>query len=162
MTMAQTKWFHRELVIPKMQASKSDEAISQLGNLLYQNGYVKDSYVPAVLKRELEYATGLPTAEVGVAIPHTDVDHVIKPAIAVGVSDTPIPFHEMGNPSGELIDVRVIFMLAIHDVNKVVDMLRQLIELFQIPGFLAQVVNTKDEDDLVEMLQDQIEKVNIT
>lgn len=160
--MAQTKWFHRELVIPRMQAAKSDEAISQLGDLLYKNGYVKDSYVPAVLKRELEYATGLPTAEVGVAIPHTDVDHVIKPAIAVGIADNPIHFHEMGNPSGELIDVRVVFMLAIHDVNKVVDMLRQLIELFQIPGFLVQVINTNDEDKLVEILQNQMDKVNVS
>lgn len=160
--MTQTKWFHRELVIPKMQASKSEEAISQLGSLLYQNGYVKDTYIPAVLKRELEYATGLPTAEVGVAIPHTDVDHVLKPAIAIGIADSPIPFHEMGNPEGELIDVRVVFMLAIHDVNKVVDMLRQLIELFQVPGFLGKVVNTKDEDELVEILQAQMDKVNIS
>ena len=160
--MEKTKWFHRELVLLKMQASKSEEVIAQLGSLLYQNGYVKDTYLPAVLKRELEYATGLPTAEVGVAIPHTDVVHVIKPAIAVGISTTPIPFHEMGNPAGDVIDVRVVFMLAIHDVNKVVDMLRQLIELFQIPGFLSQVVGTKDEDRLIEILQDQMDKVNIS
>ncbi len=155
--MDNIQWFHKETTLLNLEASTSEDAISQLGNLLYQNGYVKDSYTPAVIKREKEYATGLPTAEVGVAIPHTDVEHVIKPAIAVGVCEKPIHFCEMGNAGGEPIDVRVILMLAIHDVNKVVEMLRKLVDLFQIPGFLSEVVASTDKERLVQVLQERIE-----
>jgi PTS system galactitol-specific IIA component len=54
----------------------NEEIIRRLGQLLHNNGYVKDSYTQAVLDREIIFPTGLQTKSLGFAIPQTDADHV--------------------------------------------------------------------------------------
>ena len=62
-----------------------DEAMMKLASLLKNGGFVKESFEKAVLDREKIFPTGLPTKPIGVAIPHTDAEHVNKGAMAVGI-----------------------------------------------------------------------------
>lgn len=59
---------------------------------LYQDNLVKESFIGKVVAREKTYPTGIPTANIGVAIPHTDSEHVNSNAISVGVLKNPITF----------------------------------------------------------------------
>jgi PTS system galactitol-specific IIA component len=65
-------------------ASDSKDVITHLGKLLFDAGYVRDSFVDAALDRESRLPTGLPlSGDVNAAIPHTEVEHVLKPGLAI-------------------------------------------------------------------------------
>ncbi len=85
----------QEFVLVGLDASDKSEAIQLLANLFLHEGYVKDTYIDAVLTREKEFPTGLRTMDVHVAIPHCDVGHCLKPGIAVGILLAPAQFIEM-------------------------------------------------------------------
>jgi galactitol PTS system EIIA component len=154
--MDDNKWFFEENLITHLIAENKEEAIQKLGNLLLVNGYVKDSYTPAVIAREKEFATGLPTPEIGVAIPHTDAHHVLKQAVAVGILPNPVSFCEMGDTEDTPVSVRVIFMLAVPDKNKVMTMLQQIIGIIQSQDFLKEIIATTDRDKLIAILDKQL------
>jgi PTS system galactitol-specific IIA component len=56
--MEQELWYFEENLLMPLQADTKEEALTQLGTLLLNNGYVKESFIPAILAREAEYATG--------------------------------------------------------------------------------------------------------
>ncbi len=154
--MDQIKWFHEELLLFPLNATTSEEAIQSLGSLLVQHGYVKDTFIPAVLERERNFATGLPTDPFGVAIPHTDAHHILKPAIAVGISPKPIEFREMGDPEGAIVEVRVVLMLAMPDPTKVTSMLQRLVSILQSPDFIEPLVNAQDLNTVKTLLANRL------
>jgi galactitol PTS system EIIA component len=145
-------WFFEENLIFPLNASSKEEAIQALGNLLHKNGFVKDTFVPAVVAREKEFATGLPAGDVGVAIPHTDAHHINKQAVAVGILPKSVTFCEMGDPEDSPVNVKVIFMLAVPDKNKVMTVLQQVIGIIQNKEFLQSLTTTTDRQKLVQTL----------
>ncbi len=145
-------WFHEELLVMPLIADTCEDAIRILGTQLLDKGFVHSTFIAAVLEREKNFATGLPTDPVGVAIPHTDAHHVIKPAIAVGISPQPIIFHEMGDPDGAEVPVQVVLMLAMPDPTQVTVMLKRLVSILQSPGFLAPLAVAQDRATAAELL----------
>jgi len=152
----QELWFYDENLIMPLSADTKEDAIVQLGTLLLRNGYVKDSFIPAVVARESEFATGLPTAEIGVAIPHTDTIHVNCQAVAVGVLEKPVQFYIMGDPFDTPVNVSLIFLLAVPDKDKVLVMLQQVMDLIQNKEFLIFLAETKDCAKVAERLDKQL------
>ena len=80
-----------ELISVGVEAADWQEVLTLLANRLFQAGYVRESYLQAVLDRERQFPTGLRTAEVAVALPHTEKEHVLKPAVAVAILAHPLP-----------------------------------------------------------------------
>lgn len=115
------------------------------------------SYLPAVLNREEEYPTGLPTNGVGVAIPHADTKHVLKPGIAVATLKDPVKFNVMGNPEQE-IDVKLLFMLAIKEPEVQVNILKKLVSIFQAKELLIKLISINCEKELVDILNSLLNK----
>jgi len=155
-SMDQELWFYEENLFMPLQADTKEDALTKLGTLLMNNGYVKESFIPAILAREVEYATGLPTGDVGVAIPHTDSIHVSKQAVAVGILENPVQFCIMGDPDNTPVDVSLIFMLAVPDKDKVMVMLQQLMEIIPDKDYLSALGGTKDRAKMVEMLDEKL------
>jgi PTS system galactitol-specific IIA component len=145
-------WFREDLVLAPMNATSAADAIAQLGTLLQTGGFVKESFIPSVIKREQEFATGLPTAEVGVAIPHTDVEHVLQQTIAVGILENPIDFGEMANP-GCTVQVQIVCLLAVAKSEIMVRMLQSLVQMFQTPGLLKQIVQARGASEIVNIFR---------
>ena len=85
-----------DLIFPDVAAKTTDDVFDQLGGALTKAGFGKESYVQALKNREEEYPTGLNVNGVGVAIPHTPVEHVNDTAICIGVLRDPVTFREMG------------------------------------------------------------------
>lgn len=150
------QWFYEDLVLMPMSAADAADAITQLGTLLQKGGFVKESFIPSVIKREQEFSTGLPTADIGVAIPHTDVEHVLKQAIAVGVLDQPVGFGEMGNP-GNTVPVQIVCVLAVAKSEIMVKMLQSLVQMFQTPGLLKQIAQARDAAQIVNIFHQHCE-----
>ena len=87
-----------KIILVKELIKDKEEIIRKLGGLLLANGFVKDTYTQAVYDRELVYPTGLKARVTGVAVPHTDTTHVIKPAVAIATLKHPVIFNGMGVP----------------------------------------------------------------
>jgi PTS system galactitol-specific IIA component len=138
-----------------MYAEDSTDAISQLGELLLSNDYVKDTFIDAVLEREKVFATGLPTPEIQVAIPHSDPEHVRKTAIAIGVLPEPVSFGEMGNPEGT-VDVNVICVLAVKQADFLVSLLQDLVAIFQDAEILHQIVTADSAEDVAAIFNQRL------
>jgi PTS system galactitol-specific IIA component len=136
---------------------QAGEAISFLSRSLYQAGYVKDTFEEAVLKREEEYPTGLPTVGYGVAIPHTDAEHVLKPTIAVGVLKKPVVFKEMGYPDST-VNVSLVCVLAL-EKSGYVDLLSKFVEAIQDRDFLNRVCTEKDRSKIAMLLNAKLSAV---
>jgi PTS system galactitol-specific IIA component len=135
-----------ENILVSAHASNSEEIIRQLGSLLFENGFVKDTYIQAVLDREKIYPTGLQIPSLGFAIPHTDIEHVNKPAVAIATLEKPVSFRAMDNPEAE-IPVNIVMMLAISDPKSVVNVLRKVISILEDePALLILLKATTKEE----------------
>lgn len=154
--MIHTQWFFDENLIFPLKAETKESAITQLADLLYKNGYVRDTFIEAILARESEFPTGLPIPEMGVAIPHTDSKHVIKPAIAVGKLETPIDFCNMGGDSGEIVSVGLILMLAIPNKDDVMDMLQKLMGIIRDREFIVILRELINRNEVISILDSKL------
>lgn len=146
-----------ELILVGVDATSKDEVVHALAALLEEHGYVKDSYAQAVLDREKEFPTGLPTMDVQVAIPHTDVEHCIKPGIAVGLLAKPVEFTEMAT-TDRFVQAEIVFLLSITVPEDQVKWLARLVDLFQTPGFLSQLKKSPDARACRQLLLERLRK----
>ncbi|MDT2674375.1 PTS sugar transporter subunit IIA [Enterococcus dongliensis] len=120
----------RELLFSKMKPQDYEEIITFLGQKMEELGYVKSTYVPAVLEREKSLPTGLQMGDYGIAIPHTDREHVRQSILAVATLKEPIEVHSMINPE-EKVRVSLVILMAVEDPDGQVKMLSKLMGLFQ-------------------------------
>ena len=155
MTGHGSQWTHPDLIVPQLKASTSEAAIEELGGLLEQKGYVKDTFINAVKEREKVFSTGLPTPEIQVAIPHSDIEHIIHPAIAIGVAAEPIEFGEMGSPDST-VGARIICMLAVTESETLVSLLQNLVGIFQDPDVLQQIVEAPTATEIAKLFNDRL------
>ena len=103
---------NENLIMPDLKAGSSDEVFQQLGGLLVSEGYCKSSYVQALIEREKDFPTGINMGNIGIAIPHTDKEHVIKGAVAIGVLKEPC-ISIRWETNDENVEAKLIFMLAV-------------------------------------------------
>lgn len=148
--MPELNLLNPELIEIDVEAKTSRDVLERLAKLLTSKGYTKESYLEAVIEREKVFPTGLPTEAVGVAIPHADIKHVNKPAIAMAVLRNPVKFQVMGNPDEE-VDVKLVFMLAITDPNIQLKLLSDLTEMFQNKQLLLKLVNSTNIKTIISL-----------
>ncbi|MCH4054156.1 MAG: PTS sugar transporter subunit IIA [Atopobiaceae bacterium] len=141
---------HKELVLYGVEAEDANEAIDKVGNVLYTNGYVRETYVPAVKEREVDYPTGLQLNTYGVAMPHTAGVHVNTPAICVAKLAKPVIFGHMGEPERK-VEARILFMMAIKDPNKQLEMLQSMMGVFTNDEAMLEFDAAKNEQELYEV-----------
>jgi PTS system galactitol-specific IIA component len=146
---------HPDLIITGMIADYRDQAIHQLASRLLKGGYVTEQYARAVLKSEYMHPTGLPTPDMAVAIPHTDVEHCRKSGIAVATLEQPVEFQQMTSPSNSL-NVGVIFLLSFAEPNTQIDWHRRLATMFQRPGALKRLKAAPSAEACSAILRDEL------
>jgi PTS system galactitol-specific IIA component len=143
-------WTQPELIQLNMEAEDSAGVIRALGGLLHDQGYVHDTFVNAVIEREKVFATGLPTPEIQVAIPHADVEHVKRTAVAIGLLKQPVAFGEMGSTDGT-VDVQIACCLAVKESESLVSLLQNLVGIFQDTAFLQQLLAQESPEEVARL-----------
>jgi len=128
-------------------------AIRRLGRPLVKDGCVRPEFVEAVCQRERNYPTGLPTEPVATAIPHADPTHVERSAVSLGILAQAVPFAQMGGDGSVKVQVQVVFLLAIKQREKQVDMLHELVNLIQDQVVLARLVKASSPRAVLEILK---------
>ena len=147
-----------ELVLLDVEAEDSFDLLRQAAQRLYEQGYVKDSYADAVVAREKVFATGLPTVMGGVAIPHTDVEHVNTPAVCIARLKKPVDFIMMGDDT-EKVSVDCIFMLAMKEAHAQLTLLQNLMGILQDEDALKLVKTGDSAQEICAFVKERLSKV---
>ncbi len=142
------------LIIPDLNAKNKEEVFRILGGKLIEEGYCKDSYIDALIEREKDFPTGINMGEIGIAMPHTDKEHVNKSAMAIGVLKEPIHFFQMGS-TDEPVDAKLIFMLAVEDPNEHLVFLQRILIVLQDQKVLKQLIQTKERKKIREIIKEK-------
>lgn len=133
-----------------------DDVFVMLGRRLGEGGYVADTWLDAIGKREHDYPTGLACQGLDVAIPHTDPCHIIKPYIAVIRPKNPVAFDPMAGV-GETVHARLIVNLGLKghaeedeedDGAWQVEALQALMEIFMDADRVAELLACEDSAEL--------------
>ncbi len=138
-----------DLIEVKLKAKNWDEVLQKMGELFFKKKIVKASFIPAVISREKIFSTGLQCNDIGVAIPHTDSEHVNTQSIAIAVLEEPVIFKQMGD-SEINVRVNIVFMLAIKEPHKQLDFLQALMTVFQDQGKLKSLLDCNKAEDVVK------------
>lgn len=141
---------NEKLVLLDLKVGSKFEAIEVMGKNLVDLDVVLPTFISATIEREKKYSTGLPGIDFAVAIPHTESAHVKEDAISIAVLHEPVSFNLMGTDNVEL-EIKMIFLLAIKNVEKQVKVLQHLMELFQKENALNQLKNSQTEGELIDL-----------
>ena len=129
-------------------ASDSEDVISHLGRLLFDAGYVRDSFVDAALDRESRLPTGLPlSGGVNAAIPHTEVEHVLKPGLAMATLSAPVTFQNMVSPE-ESVPCQLVFVMALDQPKAQIEMLQEIAGILQNPAVINSLMEANDFEEV--------------
>ena len=138
---------HKELIVVDVEATDCVDAIHKVGALLYENGYVKDTYIDAVAQREDDFPTGLNLQDISIAMPHTSGVHVNSPAVCVAKLKSPVTFGHMGDPDTK-VPAELLFMMAIKDPDAQVETLQNVMGVFTNAEAVAALKAANDPESL--------------
>ena len=128
----------REHFISNKTFQNSDELFAYAAKLLYEEGYVTADYDKALIKRESEFPTGIKT-EINFAIPHAELENVLKSTFMVFVLEKPVEFKSMVDPT-ELINVKVVILLVLKEKKEHLEFLTKVTSLFKKTDEIKEVL----------------------
>lgn len=144
---------NNEHIMTGVEAADAQDAIEKLTAVLVRTEHVTPEFAIDVWEREKIFPTGLPTQPLAVAIPHADPDHVNRSAVCIGVLNSPVKFSQMGTDGSTVLDVPIIFLLAIKEKEKQVEMIQQLMTLIQSPELLDGLTRAQSASDAMELIK---------
>jgi galactitol PTS system EIIA component len=149
-------YFNESNILLDLEGNTKEDVLHAMAKNLVEKGLVKESFTEAIIAREQEYATGLPTLGVSVAIPHTDIEHVREKTISVAVLKEPVDFGVMGDPT-ETTPVKLVFMLAMDETDSQLSLLTRLMQIFQDEAILLQLANVEDKSEILNLLATKLD-----
>lgn len=133
-------------------AKDSTDVITHLGNLLFDAGYVHETFVEAALDRESRLPTGLPlSGDINAAIPHTEVEHVRKPGLAMATLTAPVTFQNMVSPD-EAVPCQLVFVMALDQPKAQIEMLQEIAGILQNPSVIKSLMSTSNFEEVRAVL----------
>ncbi len=139
---------NKDLIAYGIDATDSEDAIRQAAALLEKGGYVKESYVGAVLEREKVYPTGLHLDGIDIAMPHTMPEHVNKAAMCIVKLKKPVRFQHMAEPEID-VDAVMLFMMAIEDPQEQLSNLKTIMRMFTNQEAVSAFVCAASREELI-------------
>lgn len=133
--------------------ANSEELIRDIADELFKAGYVKETFAQSAIDREKQLPTGLPLAGgINAAIPHTDIEHVIKPALGMVTLKEAIDFQNMISPQ-ESVPVRLVFILALEKPKAQVEMLQETASVLQNSALVEKLLEADTFENVINALK---------
>lgn len=142
------------ITFPQLDVKDMADVMTQIGGVMTREGYGKDTYTTALIEREKEFPTALDVDGIGVAIPHTPAEHVLKNGIAVATLKKPVTFIAMGSDDEE-VQVELIFMLAIAGGHGHIDELQELLGIIQDTDLLKKLKSAKTANEILTIISEK-------
>ncbi len=134
-------------------ATEALEAIRALNGALVATGHTLAEFGDDACAREETFPTGLPTQPVAVAMPHADPIHVLSSGLAIGTLKTAVTFSQMGTDGNVKLDVFIVFLLAIKESEKQVEMIQQLMAVIQNADVLSGIKAAKEPAEILRLVR---------
>lgn len=153
MAKLDTSLMSPDLVFFDLTAQDSTEFFSKLEKRLAPRGFIKDSWLDAIVARETAYPTGLEFEKISVAIPHVDPQHIARPYIAVVKPPTPIAFGAMAGMVDHPVQASLVINLGLiaHDEDQVA-VLQALMNVFMDEDACADIMAQTTGEGMVDAL----------
>lgn len=140
-----------QLVTHELVADSANQALEKIAQWGDGAGLFKSTWLEAVIKRESEFPTGLPTL-IPVAIPHTDSVHVNANGVGFFKLKNPIEFGEMGSLDDK-VKVKMILPLLITNPAEQVDLLMAVIGALQDADFLNALNAARSTEEIISIFR---------
>jgi glycerol-3-phosphate dehydrogenase (NAD(P)+) len=148
------------LVLWGLDARSKDELFSSVYHELLQRGWVRPSYLEAVKRREEQYPTGLDFGEFAVALPHIDIEHVIRSALVIALVKEPIAFQAMDNHEQALACQLAIFPVLASTGDQLA-FLSAVTTALQHPGFYATIIEQTSPEAAAHLLDTMFRQAEV-
>lgn len=142
------------LVTIGVEAETTDDVMEIMGSGFVRLGYCKDSYIQALKDREAEFPTGIDIDGVGVAMPHTDVSHVVKAGIGIATLTEPVTFTHMATDDVP-VPVTIVFMLAVDAPNRHLEEIQDILAIIQDKEILKQILGAENAESVIEIIKEK-------
>ena len=153
MTSKLIEYLVTEAIMLDADVSSAEEIIRSLSKKLMDVGYVRDTFADAAVARESSIPTGLPLGGmINAAIPHTEIEHVLKPGVGMATLKKPVIFQNMISPE-ESVEVRLVFILALNQPKSQIEMLQEVAGVIQDPKLVMDLVNAKTTEQVMAALK---------
>lgn len=141
-------------IILNYPAEDAEDVVNVLGMRLFDAGFTRESFVHAALEREKSMPTGLPLmGDYNAAIPHTDIEHVKKPAVAFATLEHPVQFQNMANPQDKVM-VSMVFLLALDQPKAQIGMLQEIAGILQNVELIEKLINASNPEEVIQFVKD--------
>lgn len=144
--------FSEQVILQQQEIKSKKAALTILANELQKKNVVNGEFLPAILKREEKYPTGLALeGGLGVAIPHTDPDKVEKEQLGFISLKKPVKFRQMGDID-EYVNVSMIFVLCLKSPDKQLNMLKNLMSMFTDTEIMKSIQNSTTRAEFLAII----------
>ena len=89
---------------------------------------------------------------IGVAIPHTDAEHVKKEGISIAVLDHLVEFDAMGEDDCR-IPIKIVIMFTVAGKDKHIDRLLQILDMIKDEEILQGLLDAKNKEEIRTVIQ---------
>ncbi len=145
-------FFNQNVAYFNEDLKSQKELFEFLGGKLYEKNLVKENYTIGIIEREAVFPTGLLVNGIGLAIPHTDLERVNESQVGfVSLMET-IQFKEMGNDEN-IVNVKIVFMLALKQAHEQLEMLQKLVDLFQNEEMINKLIECTNINDYQKIIE---------
>lgn len=135
-----------ENIFVDIEVQEFNELIPLVAQPLIDNQDVVEDFPNQVIERERNFPTGLPTEPFGVAIPHTNAEFVMNNKVTIATLKNPIQMEVMGGMDEDKIDVSIVFLLALGQSNKQLNILQKLMGILNQEDILNRIKNGSKEE----------------
>lgn len=146
---------NKDLIVINNETTNYEEFFLESYKHLLEKGFVQESFFEAILSREKKYPTGLELPKITIAIPHTDVEHIIKPFIFINkMKKREIEFIQMGTDD-IIVKPEFIIILGIKEKTGQVGLLSEMMSLFDNDDFINKLKVVEDIDSMYKLFIEQ-------
>lgn len=144
----------RELIRFHSRQTSVEGIFREAYETLLEKGYVRETYLEALLAREAAHPTALALENINIAIPHADPAHVKRGGIMAVALEKPVIFRHMMDSSE--VEVEYVFFLILTNGSSHLEALSRLMSVMQKKEAVKRIRDCGTEHELYEVLAELI------
>ncbi len=144
-------YMDKDLIFLGLKINEQKNLLEYMAKELNRFESVNEKFIEKVIEREQEFPTGLQLEDIGVAIPHSDIDYVYMPAVAMAVLKDTVNFCSMEN-NDKTVPVSIVFMLAVSDGNKQLELLQEIMRIIQSKTAIKNIIKASTKEEVLKAI----------
>lgn len=140
-----------EFVFLDYSFKTQEDLFKKIYSETFERGYVREDFLERIKLREGIFPTGLQLEDMGVAIPHTDSECILKEFVAIVTTDS-VEFKSMENIN-QSVSVKIVFVLGLNEPHAQLEMLQSLMRLLQNKEILANLIGARTPEEVIKLIK---------